>query len=95
MPRERADRNEKPRQGHNGEEVRSEDLRRFIERIEEVDEDIADRKQDRNEIFAEAKGSGYDTKIMRQVLKIRGQDADERRENEQILELYMNALGIR
>lgn len=96
MPRERhSDRNEKPRQGHNGEDVNSADLKRYIERIENVDDEISELKKDRGEIFAEAKGSGYDTKIMRRVLAIRKQDAEERRETEQILELYCNALGIR
>ena len=68
-------------------------LRQFIARIERLEADKAEVMADIKEVFAEAKGMGYDTKIMRQVLRIRKMDADDRREQESVLDLYLHALG--
>lgn len=69
-------------------------LRDFIDRIERMEEEKAAIVADVKEIYAEAKGNGFDTAILRQIIKIRKMDAHERMENEAILELYMSALGM-
>lgn len=69
-------------------------LRAFIERLERMAEEKAAISEDIKQIFAEAKGSGFDTKILRQVLRIRKQDTAERIEQEALLELYMTELGM-
>ncbi len=74
--------------------VAQDQLRAFIERIERVEEEQDAIKLDIKEIYAEAKGNGFDTKILRQIVKIRKMDAHERMENEALLELYMSALGM-
>ena len=66
----------------------------FIERIERLEEDKKQVSEDIKDVFAEAKGTGYDIKIMRKIVAIRKQDRDKRREEEEILGLYMAALGI-
>lgn len=78
----------------NGDSVDNGQLRAFIERIERMEEEKSAISADIKEIYAEAKGNGYDTKILRRVVNIRKQDANERMEQEAILELYMSALGM-
>lgn len=68
-------------------------LRSFIERVERLEEEKAAILNDTKEIYAEAKGEGYDVKILRQVVRIRKMDRAERQEQEAILELYLSALG--
>ena len=69
-------------------------LRSFIERIERLEEEKAGIAADIKEVFAEAKGTGFDVKVMRQIIKIRKKDAEDRREEEELLDLYMRALGM-
>jgi uncharacterized protein (UPF0335 family) len=69
-------------------------LRSFIERLERLEEDKAIISQDIKEVFAEAKATGFDTKIIKTVLKIRKMDEQKRLEAEAILETYCHALGI-
>lgn len=69
-------------------------LRSFIERIERLEEEKKGLSDDIRDVFAEAKGSGFDTKIMRQVIRLRKKDTNERQEEEAILDLYMHALGM-
>jgi len=69
-------------------------LRSFIERIERLEEEKKALSDDIRDVFAEAKGSGFDTKVMRQVIRLRKKDAAERQEEEAILDLYMHALGM-
>ena len=69
-------------------------LRSFIERIERLEEEKAALAADIREVFAEAKGTGFDTKVMRQVLKLRKMEEDDRQEQEHLLDLYKQALGI-
>ena len=69
-------------------------LRAFIERIENLEEEKKTISDDIKEVYAEAKGSGFDTKVMRQIIRIRKQDRNERAEQEAILDLYMHALGM-
>ncbi|MBX9739833.1 MAG: DUF2312 domain-containing protein [Beijerinckiaceae bacterium] len=68
-------------------------LRAFLERIERLEEEKRAIADDIKEVYAEAKGTGYDVKIMRKIVSIRRMDRDKRREEEEILELYLAALG--
>ncbi len=70
-------------------------LRSFIERVERLEEDKAAVMNDIKEVFAEAKGEGYDVKTLRQVIKIRKMEKAERQEQEAMLDLYLAALGER
>lgn len=70
------------------------ELRQFIERIEQINAEIADLNETRKEAFSEAKGRGYDTKVMRKLIAIRKRRADDVAEEEAILEMYRNALGM-
>ncbi len=70
-------------------------LRSFIERIERLEEEKAALAADIREVYSEAKGAGFDTKIMRQVLRIRKLDSADRQEQEAILDLYLSALGMK
>ncbi|WP_125256570.1 DUF2312 domain-containing protein [Brevundimonas fluminis] len=68
-------------------------LRTIVERLERLEEDKAAIAGDMKEVFAEAKGEGYDVKTLRKVLRIRKQDKAKRQEEEAILDLYLSALG--
>lgn len=72
-----------------------EHLRSFIERIERLEEEKAALTADIREIYSEAKGQGFDTKIMRQVVRIRKLDNADRQEQEAVLDLYLTALGMK
>ncbi len=76
------------------ESVAADQLKSFIERIERLEEEKAGIAGDIREIFAEAKGNGFDTKAMRKILALRKKDFAERQEEEAVLELYMQALGM-
>lgn len=69
-------------------------LKSFVERIERLEEEKKGIADDIRDVFAEAKGQGFDTKIMRQVIKLRKKDTAERQEEEALLDLYMHALGM-
>ena len=69
-------------------------LKSLIERVERLEEEKNNLLTDIKEVFSEAKGLGYDPKIMRKVLIIRKMDIDERLEQEALLDTYRNALGI-
>ena len=69
-------------------------LKSLIERVERLEEEKNNLLIDIKEVFSEAKGLGYDPKIMRKVLIIRKMDIDERLEQEALLDTYRNALGI-
>lgn len=69
-------------------------LRAFVERIERLEEEKKVTSSDIREVYAEAKANGYDVKALRAVIRLRGQDVDERREQEAILETYLHALGM-
>ena len=74
--------------------VAADQLKSFIERIERLEEEKAALSGDIKEIFQEAKGTGFDTKAIRKILSLRKKDHAERMEEEAILELYMQALGM-
>jgi uncharacterized protein (UPF0335 family) len=69
-------------------------LKSFIERIERLEEEKRTLQEDIKEVYAEAKGTGFDTKIMRQLIKIRKMDKDDLDEQETLLDLYKRALGM-
>ena len=68
-------------------------LKSIVERIERLEEEKKTIRDDIKEVYAEAKGSGYDTKVLRMVVRLRARDLDERKEEEAILDLYMQAVG--
>ncbi len=70
-------------------------LKSLIERVERLEEEKAALTADIREVYAEAKGNGFDTKIMRQVVRMRRLDRAERQEQEAVLDLYLSALGMR
>jgi uncharacterized protein (UPF0335 family) len=74
--------------------VAAEELKQFVERIERLEEEKAGIAGDIKDVFAELKGRGFDSKAVRTILRIRKQDHSERQEQEAILELYMQALGM-
>jgi uncharacterized protein (UPF0335 family) len=76
--------------GHNSKEQ----LKSIVERIERLDEEIKGLRDDQKDIYAEAKGNGFDTKALRQIIRIRAEDPNKRAEREAILETYMQTLGM-
>ena len=74
--------------------VAADELKQFIERIERLEEEKAGIQGDIKEVFGELKGRGFDSKAVRSILRIRKKDFAERQEEEAILELYMQALGM-
>lgn len=75
--------------------VAGDQLRAFIERIERLEEEKQALADDIKDVYSEAKANGFDTKIMRQVVRLRKQDKNERIEQEAVLDLYLQALGMR
>jgi uncharacterized protein (UPF0335 family) len=67
-------------------------IRSFVERIENIDGELAELNEQKKEVFSEAKGEGFDVKILREIIKLRKQDQDERDERESLLDLYMRAM---
>ena len=70
-------------------------LRSLVERIERLEEEKAALSADIREVYSEAKGLGFDAKVMRQVVRLRKLDRADRQEQEAILDLYLAALGMR
>lgn len=75
--------------------VTGDELRQFIERIERLEEEKAGISADIKEVFSEAKARGFDSKIMRQVIRIRKMDDNDRDEQEELLDIYMRAVGMK
>jgi len=76
------------------EEINSGHLLAFIERIERLEEEKKALSEDIKDVYGEAKGNGFDVKIIRKIVSLRKQDRDKRREEEEILELYLAAIGM-
>lgn len=74
--------------------ISSEQLLQFIERIERLEEEKKNISEDIKEVFAEAKGTGFDVKTMREVIKIRKMDESDLEEQEYLLDTYKRALGL-
>lgn len=77
-------------EGHNSKEQ----LRSIVERIENLDGQIKELRSDQKDIFAEAKGNGFDVKALRTIVRLRAEDPNKRAEREAVLETYMQALGM-
>lgn len=83
--------------GHNSGDsfrVASDELRQFVERVEHLDQEKKDVAEQIKEVYAEAKGRGYDVKALRKLISIRKQDPEKRTEENAVLNLYGVALGI-
>lgn len=74
--------------------IAAERLKSFVERIERLEEEKQALANDIKEVYAEAKGSGFDVKIMRQVIRLRRMDKDDLDEQETLLDVYRRALGM-
>lgn len=74
--------------------VTASQIRAFVERIEHLEEQRSEIGQDISDVYAEMKGQGFDTKAIRTIVRLRKKDANERQEEEAILDLYMSALGM-
>lgn len=73
-------------------DVAGDQLRAIIERIENIEGEIKELNEAKKEIYAEAKGNGYDVKVLREVIRIRKQDQNERDEHESLLDVYLQAI---
>ena len=73
--------------------VAADQLKSIIERIERLEEEKKGISDDIKEVYAEAKGTGYDVKVLRKVVALRKRDLEERKEEEAILDLYLQAVG--
>ena len=74
--------------------VAKDQLKSIVERIERLEEEKRALADDIKEVFAEAKGNGFDVKVLRTVIRLRKQDKTERQEQEALLDLYLHALGM-
>ena len=74
--------------------VSGERLQSFVERIERLEEEKKALIEDIREVYSEAKGTGFDVKILRQIIRLRKMDASDRNEMEEVLEVYKRALGM-
>ena len=74
--------------------VTADELRQFIERFERLDSEKRDIADQQKEVMAEAKGRGYDTKVIRKVISLRKRDKEDIAEEEAVLEMYKEALGM-
>lgn len=74
--------------------VKANELRKFVERVERLDSEKKDLAEQQKEVMAEAKARGYDTKVLRKIISLRKRDADDIDEEEAILEMYKEALGM-
>jgi uncharacterized protein (UPF0335 family) len=75
-------------------DVAGDQLRIIVERIEQVEEEIRELTEAKKEIFFEAKGKGFDVKVLREVIRVRKQDPKERDEHETLLDMYMQAIKV-
>ncbi len=74
--------------------VSADELRQFVERFERLEAEKRDIADQQKEVMAEAKGRGYDTKVMRKVIALRKRDKDDIAEEEAVLDMYKEALGM-
>lgn len=79
--------------GHNSSAADAK-LKSFIERIERLKGEQAELAEDMREVFAEAKGEGFDTKIMRKIVRLRAMETADRREQAELLDTYAKAIGL-
>ena len=67
-------------------------IRSFVERIEQLDTELQELNEQKKEVFSEAKGEGFDVKVLKEIIKLRKQDQDERDEHETLLDVYLRAM---
>src|SRR4051795_7117300 len=67
-------------------------IRSFVERIEQLDTELQEINEQKKEVFSEAKGEGFDVKVLKEIIKLRKQDKDERDEHETLLDVYLRAM---
>ena len=67
-------------------------IRSFVERIEQIESELKDLYEAKKEVFSEAKGEGFDVKVLKEIIKLRKQDQDERDEHDTLLDIYMQAM---
>lgn len=96
MARTIRDETDPPKIGHNSGPAgfAAGELKTFVERIERLEEEKSAIADDIKDVYAEAKGTGFDVKVLRELIRIRRQDKAEREEREAVLDLYMQALGM-
>lgn len=82
-----------PRNDTGDDPIQGDQLKSIVQRIERLEEEKKTIADDIRQVYAEAKGNGYDVKILRKVVALRRRDLDERREEEAILDLYLQAVG--
>lgn len=80
--------------GHNSSGVANDQLRAYVERIERLNEEKAVLGEDIKNVFLEAKGNGFNAKVMRKLIQRRKMDGDKRAEEDSVLELYEDAMGM-
>ena len=80
--------------GHNSAVMAADQIKAIIERIERLEEEKKSISDDIKDVYGEAKGNGYDVKALRTIIRMRKQDANERAEQETILDTYLQALGM-
>ena len=73
-------------------DVTGDRIRSIVERIEHIEEEIKGLNEGKKEILAEAKGEGYDVKVIKEIIRLRKQDKDERDEHETLLDVYLRAM---
>lgn len=74
--------------------VSADELRQYIERIERIEDEMDGMKSDRKDVYLEAKAVGFDTKTLRQIIRLRKKDKDTRDHEDALLETYRDALGV-
>jgi uncharacterized protein (UPF0335 family) len=73
-------------------DISGDQLRTIVERIEKIEEEIGELNEGKREIFQEAKGNGFDIRVIREIVRLRKQDQKEREEHESLLEVYLRAM---
>ncbi|KAB0267820.1 DUF2312 domain-containing protein [Microvirga brassicacearum] len=68
-------------------------IRSFVERVERIETELKDLAEAKKEILSEAKGEGFDVKVLKEIIKLRKQDQEERDEHDTLLDVYMRAMG--
>jgi uncharacterized protein (UPF0335 family) len=79
---------------HDEQSIAADQLKAIIERIEKLEEEKRELSEDIKDVYGEAKGNGFDVKVLRKIISIRKLDKDERQEQDAIMELYLSALGM-
>ncbi len=72
--------------------IASDRIRSFVERIEQIEAELKELTETKKEVFSEAKGEGFDVKVLKEIIKLRKQDQDERDEHDTLLDVYMRAM---